>query len=106
MKLSIDGKNYQVKWTHLKNKYPHIGTICSIINLDNNDITEGHSYVSEKDSYNYDKGRKVSLSRALSKLFSTEDSILVDLGIKDCRKEFWKEYFKMTHKDYMNELSK
>lgn len=103
MKLSIDGKNYQVKWIHLKNYYPSVGTICSIINLDDGSITEGHSYVSKKDSYNYDKGRKVSLSRALSKLFSTKDDILINSVIKDKRKEFWKEYFKMTHKDYIDE---
>ena len=105
MKLQVDGKNYQVKWIHLKNKYPSVGTICSIINLDDDIVIEGLSYVSRKDSYNYDKGRKVSLSRALSKLFSTKDDILVDPVIKDKRKEFWKEYFKMTHKDFIDEKS-
>ena len=105
MILQVDGKNYRVNWIHLEGTYPHIGTICLITNLDNDITIEGYSYVSKKDSYNYDKGRKVSLSRALSKIFPLSDDKVINSVIKDKRKEFWKEYFKMTHKDFIDEKS-
>jgi hypothetical protein len=94
MLVIVDNTQYYVKWHHNKEaKFPKCGTRCEIIipgpgMLVADDIIVGRSYVSKKDQFNADKGRKVSLQRALQQ-FS-----------KDNRLPFWEAYFKMRHENH------
>jgi len=93
MLVNVNSIIYRVKWQYYpKVKFPYVSTCCFIETKKPNEVISGIAFVSKKDSFNYDKGRKVSLERALYELFSTN---------KEARLLFWKEYFNMTHKDYL-----
>jgi len=98
MYVTVNNEQFQVKWIHNpQNKYPEIGTFCSITRVDKNvevipntpnplQVSYGQCFVSKKDTFNKNKGRKVSLERALQQGFP-----------KVSRLPFWKAYFDMTH---------
>ena len=92
--LKIDNCTYKVSFHHvmktdLMNKLKH--TVCSIQLVTEvadqkpiyHTLSTGVSYCSEKDNFNYNKGRKVALARALQYY-----------NDKDYRKLFWDAYFK------------
>jgi hypothetical protein len=76
MKIEINDKKYYVKFKHIRKTT----TICNIISQDKNTI--GVSTKHPKDNFNKERGRKISLTRAL---------ITANLN-KEERKEFWKVY--------------
>jgi hypothetical protein len=94
MLVEENGTKYLVRWTHNPEyKFPYAGTGCTISLVDSDVIIAvGIAKVSKKDNYNYDKGRKISLERALQELFPDN---------KEKRLTFWKAYFKMTHKNFL-----
>ena len=110
MIVDVNGEKYKVYWRHFpKNKFPGVSTICYISKgmLPTLDVTTGASSTSKKDSFNYDKGRKLSLGRALQELFPSpgiplfpDDDYEKDKeNVKYIRSLFWNEYHKMMHKD-------
>lgn len=94
MKIKLEsGVEYSVKWRHENttnetgNKYPSF-TECFIENLTNNEIKgEAKAILSPTDNFNKDKGRKISMKRAMK---------IVGLA-KPTRKLFWSKYFEMTN---------
>jgi len=82
---------YQIKWWHktLDDSVPHklAGhrvTYCELINADG--IFSGEAVCHNTDNYNKDKGRKLSLSRAMA-----------EAGLsKEERFEIWEEYRHLT----------
>ena len=74
-------------------------THCYILKKDNDEegwyfLTEGRAYCNPKDNFSYEKGRRVSLTKALAPLW------------KEVRTKLWKQYFdeklsaRMTSKDH------
>lgn len=96
MQVTVGGKVFVVKWNHQpRAKFPDVGTYCYILSKKESTHeleiqSVGGSYVSKKDQYSHDKGRKISFSRAL-------------LGLsKEQRLPFWKAFFNMRHENYLN----
>ncbi len=98
MKVEINSDIYLVLWKHSRQSN-HISrgkTKCSIVKLYKDENTPlvrlligtGETYCSSKDSYNKDVGRKISLTRALQKIFPSN---------KEIRKAFWNAYYKMKN---------
>lgn len=96
MKFTVDNKTYFVKWEY-EHQEPHINksldkvlTHCYI--YDNNSsynepLVEGYAVKDGKDKFCKNTGRKISLDRALNKLFIKEDRAIA-----------WQEYFKESPK--------
>jgi len=74
-------------------------THCYILKKDSEEegwyfLTEGRAYCNPKDNFSYEKGRRVSLTKALAPLW------------KEVRTKLWKQYFdeklsaRMTSKDH------
>ena len=117
MLVNVDGVKYHVSWIHNPSlRFPSVSTGCTI-KVDTQVYATGVAMLSKKDNYNYDKGRKISLERALQELFPipanlevTKDTPVVEIvkwgdeyvKQKRCRREFWKEYFNMTRKGYLD----
>jgi hypothetical protein len=110
MIVDVNGEKYKVYWRHFpENKFPGVSTICYISKgmLPTLNVITGSSSTSKKDSFNYDKGRKLSLGRALQEMFPLpEMPPLPDEEDEKCKENtkyirslFWKEYHKMIHKD-------
>ncbi|MFA5397145.1 MAG: hypothetical protein WC346_14140 [Methanogenium sp.] len=114
MIVNVNDEKYKVYWRHYpENKYPGVSTICYIAKglLPTLNVITGSSSTSKKDSFNYDKGRKLSLGRALQELFPLppEPLYLLDRehdewgkdkeNVKYIRSLFWVEYHKMVRKD-------
>ena len=80
-----------IRWKYVRTQKerPPIAASC-IISLANNVLAYGHSTISTSDNWCYDKGRKVSLTRAL-KMFGIS---------KKERTLVWKNYFEMTSTPY------
>jgi len=86
-------EKYQIRWYHriLDDSVPHRHaghrvTYCELINKDG--MYSGEAVCHEGDNYDRDKGRKLSLSRAME-----------DAGLsKDERFDIWHEYRYMTKK--------
>ena len=95
--FQVDG--YKVEFVHdelldieIDGKHPK-ATACWISLVSKNhksDVAYGHAYCSVEDQYNKNRGRKLSLSRALKML--TAD--------RNLRKRFWDEYFRVRHGKY------
>lgn len=92
MKVTVDNKTYRVYWRHLaglKGIHENVSfngiTECRVEPPDGASeakVLLGEAFCSLKDRFNKEKGRKVSLSRAL------------DVFPKDIRKKFWETYGK------------
>jgi len=86
MKVAFDNNQYKVSWQHNSGE---LFTRCKIYN---NDLFQplalGTAYCSEHDNFDRNKGRKLSLSRALDELFGQD---------RETRKLFWNEYYKMRN---------
>ena len=97
MKVELSSTVYQITWQHFNYQNTSIEkmsqtsvkfsqTRCFIVNIATNIVVaEGQAILSAKDNYNRNKGRKISLRKAL-----TWSSFL-----KAERKLIWLEYFKM-----------
>jgi hypothetical protein len=110
MIVDVNGEKYKVYWRHFpENKFPGVSTICYISKgmLPTLNVIIGSSSTSKKDSFNYDKGRKLSLGRALQEMFPlpemsplpNEEDDKCKENIKYIRSLFWDAYHKMTHTD-------
>ena len=76
MKINIDGRDYSFKFYH-KNDQPAIdkkaeetpierATTCIIFNEQGDEVASGTANVHPKDNFNKEKGRQISLARAIS----------------------------------------
>jgi hypothetical protein len=88
--LELDGTSYTIRWAHFPDGFsliegeeiPVKGTTCSIFEGDLEYPTwTGEAHLHPKDRYVKEKGRKISLSKALSK------------WPREKREEVWKAYF-------------
>lgn len=118
MKFKINDKTYFVKWEYpdiTKNIPVHTFTVCKI--YDNTTsysepLVEGGARLAERDRFCKNTGRKISLDRALHKLFP-DDTLFVgtpnkfdgydwkeehNLDHKKAREIAWKEYFNESPK--------
>jgi hypothetical protein len=90
-------EKYQIRWYHktLDDSVPHIlaghrVTYCELINAEG--VYGGEAVCHKNDTYDKDKGRKLSLSRAMA-----------DAGLSKCeRAEIWENYRQMTKKGRWN----
>ena len=91
MKINIDGRDYSFKFQHntgdastqkLDKTKPQQerGTVCRVFNEVGDQVTYGVSNVHPQDNFCKEKGRKIALSRAISKW----DKIY--------REQVWSEY--------------
>ena len=94
MRINIDGKDYSFKFMHhtgdaKKNPDNQIerGTVCRIFNEAGEQVTYGVANVHPSDNYCKEKGRKISLARAISD------------WDKDYRTQVWDEYRTWGAKD-------
>ena len=63
-------------------------TLCKIYNVETEEVlSTGMAFVSLKDNFDRNTGRKVALAKALKKLNLTSEERLV----------YWEEYFKRRH---------
>ena len=93
MKVSYgNGNEVKVMWHHVTkvtDENKKLGTECYIKNLNNELLVKGVARLSPKDEFNKNKGRKISLAKALQ-----------SLGLqRENRIAFWKAYFDMLNKD-------
>ena len=123
MKVIINDTTYFVDWIHnnyrtldpsytnkkilLKGAVTSGGqkfnsTDCFIVLPENEDglvfSYKGQAVLSDKDNYNRNKGRKISLQKALKFAFTVKDDKKILLFTKEERREFWKAYYKMRGK--------
>lgn len=96
MKFKVNDKEYFVKW-----EYPDPNrtfTVCKIYDIQtsyDNPIVEDYARLGQGDRFCKNTGRKVSLSRALNKLF-------VGYSGYKARSLAWAEYFKESPKRLNN----
>ena len=85
MKITINGEDHFIGWTHLPNtEEMQGGSICEITKRGFIPVTKGISTLNPADSPNKIIGRKISLARALkASSFS-----------KEVKKQIWDLYFK------------
>ena len=101
MKINIDGRDYSFKFYH-KNEQPATNgklskkvvqtpieraTTCIIFNEEGIEVSSGTANVHPKDNFCKEKGRQISLSRAISK------------WDKSYRTQIWNEYRTWGAKD-------
>lgn len=95
-KVQIEFDEYEVEFVHSVPKHPEqrkildpitfrnmFGTSC-LIAKNGIRVVKASSDLSIKDNYSYNKGRKVSMAKALHVLFPDD---------KEKRLEFWKVYY-------------
>ena len=97
MKINIDGRDYSFKFQHntgnskgkLEKEDSQVerGTVCRIFNEVGDQVTYGVSNVHPQDNFCKEKGRKIALSRAVSK------------WDKSYRTQVWNEYRTWGAKD-------
>jgi len=105
MKFTANDKTYFVKWEYDrfyddKYKYEEY-TACKIYDNTtsfNNPIVESKATKAEGDRFCKNTGRKISLARALHKLFPDTLTMHGDLFPKEARAIAWQEYFKESKK--------
>ena len=91
----------RISWNHYPTeKFPNISTVCTISYLEKSshipsEGVTGIAMTSKKDNYNYNKGRKLSLERALQFLYPNTIE-----EYKEKRKFIWEKYFEMRHEKY------
>lgn len=103
MKFTVNNKTYFVKWEYpstnpIVYKYT---TVCRIYDNEtsySNPIVEGVATKSSGDNFCKNTGRKISLDRALRKLFPDTLTMHGDLFPKEARAIAWTEYFKESKK--------
>ena len=86
MKINIDGKDYSFKFQH-NTTGKERGTMCWIFNEVGDQVVYGVSNVHPQDNFCKEKGRKIALSRAISK------------WDKSYRTQVWNEYRTWGAKD-------
>ncbi len=89
----IKAGRYKITWIHYGEKSDRIlkGTECRVA-IDDVDAFSGHAILSDKDQFCKEKGRKVSLRRAI-------------FGLpKEHRKDIWTAYF--NRKENITNLNK
>lgn len=104
MKFTVNDKTYFVKWEYpdiTENIPVHTFTVCKI--YDNTTsysepLVEGGARLAEGDRFCKNTGRKISLNRALHKLFPDTLTMHGDLFPKEARAIAWAEYFKESPK--------
>lgn len=112
MKFTINDKTYFVKWEYpdiTKNIPVHTFTVCKI--YDNTTsysepLVEGGARLAEGDRFCKNTGRKISLGRALKKLFPETPNYNTDVykkhsmwkDRKQARAIAWAEYFNESPK--------
>lgn len=78
MKINIDGRDYSFKFQHNtgnskgklekeEDSQVERGTVCRVFNEVGDQVTYGVSNVHPQDNFCKEKGRKIALSRAISK---------------------------------------
>ena len=97
MKINIDGRDYSFKFQHntgnskgkLEKEDSQVerGTVCRVFNEVGDQVTYGVSNVHPQDNFCKEKGRKIALSRAISK------------WDKYYREQVWNEYRTWGAKD-------
>ena len=97
MKIKIDGRDYSFKFQHntgnskgkLEKEDSQVerGTVCRVFNEVGDQVTYGVSNVHPQDNFCKEKGRKIALSRAISK------------WDKSYRTQVWNEYRTWGAKD-------
>lgn len=87
MRVNHDGEQFKVVFKHGCTFGGKKFTRC-IIECDEKHVSEGLACCSSRDQFSKERGRKLSLARALNEAFSHKDSA------KDIRKAFWEEYLK------------
>lgn len=96
----VNESNYRIIWKYLFvkpfTKYdPLSTTFCYISTDDKRDAAVGFACQSQKDQFNRDKARRVSLHMALN-----------DLGLlKSEREQVWNQYFQRGKQDIMNAIN-
>lgn len=96
MQVSSQSNNYVVKWHHNHVFLPAISpkfkgsTVCIIVDLDKQTTVVGEAFCSMDDNFDKNKGRKLSMHRALLSSSLT----------KPTRGKFWKEYYKMRNESW------
>jgi len=84
MRVIINTTTYNVKFSHYQNKVKHSFTECKITINEKQFIGVGCAIVHPKDNFCKEKGRQISLTKALNNLkFEREDRTI-----------FWNEYRK------------
>lgn len=105
MKFTVNDKTYFVKWEYspepTKNGYFSTGTFCKI--YDNTTsfsepLVESSCICNPNERFCKNTGRKISLDRALNKLFPDTLTMHGDLFPKEARAIAWQEYFKESPK--------
>ena len=98
MKINIDGRDYSFKFQHNtgnskgklekeEDSQVERGTVCRVFNEVGDQVTYGVSNVHPQDNFCKEKGRKIALSRAISK------------WDKSYRTQVWDEYRTWGTKD-------
>jgi hypothetical protein len=94
--MIVDNK-YKVEWEHLRDSTIEIrATKCKITEIETNLIAQGFAFCSNKDQFNKDIGRKISMKNALMSGFTTDLEVL-NIN-KEKRTIFWKTYFNRNDK--------
>ena len=90
MIVNLNGKKYIVSWRHIGSFSP-IGTDCSIreatSETDSIVVAEGFSEIGAKDHHVKNIGRKVSMAKALFKIFPGTET--TDAYNRSVRRRFW-----------------
>ena len=86
MKINIDGRDYSFKFQH-NTTGEERGTVCRVFNEVEDQVIYGVSNVHPQDNFCKEKGRKIALSRAISK------------WDKSYRTQVWNEYRTWGAKD-------
>lgn len=86
MRIKIDGRDYSFKFMH-NTIGEERGTVCRVFNEAGDQVTYGVSNVHPQDNFCKEKGRKIALSRAISK------------WDKSYRTQVWNEYRTWGAKD-------
>lgn len=107
MRFTVNDKTYFVKWEYdrfYNDKYKYEEyTVCKIYDDTtsfNNPIVESKATKAEGDRFCKNTGRKISLDRALHKLFPDTLTMHGDLFPKEVRRIAWAEYFKESPKRF------
>ena len=87
MKVNLNGSVYIVKWKHPEYAYVSRGTECTIKDGNSGIYGIGKAICSKNEQFVKDKGRKISLARALNSC--------TGVFKKNDRKVFWDEYLSL-----------
>lgn len=76
MKVTIEDKEYLVRWKHYTQNRMPCSTVCNI-DIEEVSISCGYSTCAKSDHFSKQVGRKISLARAIKDRFSYEERKLV-----------------------------